>query len=200
MSTIFVGGSRRVSRLPPAAARRLDTIIARGHRVIVGDGKGADTAVQKHFRDARYRRITVFCSGATARSNLGAWPVRPVEAPKDATGFAFYAVKDREMAGDADFGLMIWDGHSPGTVLNLLRLASAGKPAVLFAGNDVVTIRSLAGWRDLVAQRGEQLRRDVRIRATPDEWRLIDPGHQPTFPSPFPSPFLAAAGTTGGLS
>ena len=35
------------------------------------------------------------------------------------------------MAQQAEFGLMIWDGKSPGTVLNILRLVRGSKKAVL---------------------------------------------------------------------
>ena len=123
MNTIFIGGSRHVSRLPSEVKKRLDNVVVSGHRVIVGDANGADKAVQKHFHDIHYDKVTVFCSGASPRNNLGTWLTHHVDAPKNAKGFQFYAAKDREMAREADFGLMIWDGKSPGTVLNVLRLA-----------------------------------------------------------------------------
>ena len=47
-------------------------------------------------------------------------------------GFAVHAEKDREMARRADYGLMIWDGVSPGTFLNVLRLAIVASPCVIY--------------------------------------------------------------------
>jgi probable addiction module antidote protein len=183
LNTIFIGGSRHVSRLPPEVKRRLDNVVASGHRVIVGDANGADKAVQKHFLDKHYDKVTVYCSGSAPRNNLGPWLIHQVDAPKTAKGFQFYAAKDREMAREANFGLMIWDGKSPGTVLNLLRLAIAGKIAVLFnvPDKDVVNIKSVDAWRNFIAHCSDELRRDVKERATPDEWRLVETSDQPTF-------------------
>lgn len=183
MNTIFIGGSRHVSRLPSEVKERLNNVIASGHHVIVGDANGADKAVQKHFCDVHYDKVTVFCSGTTPRNNLGKWLTHNVDAPKHAKGFQFYAVKDREMAREADFGLMIWDGKSPGTILNLLRLAIAGKIAVLFnvPSKNVVNIKSLEALRNFIAHCSGELRRDIRERATSDEWRLAEMNNQPTF-------------------
>jgi probable addiction module antidote protein len=183
LNTIFIGGSRHVSRLPSEVKKRLDNVVASGHRVIVGDANGADKAVQKHFHDIHYDKVTVFCSGAAPRNNLGTWLTHHVDAPKHAKGFQFYAAKDREMAREADFGLMIWDGKSPGTILNVLRLAIAGKIAVLFnvPKKDVVNIKSVDAWRHFIAHCSDELRRDVKERATPDEWRLVESSDQPTF-------------------
>jgi probable addiction module antidote protein len=183
LNTIFIGGSRHVSRLPSEVKKRLDNVVASGHRVIIGDANGADKAVQKHFHDIHYDKVTVFCSGATPRNNLGPWVTHHVDVPKNAKGFQFYAVKDREMAREADFGLMIWDGKSPGTVLNVLRLAIAGKIAVLFnvPDMDVVNIKSVDAWKNFIAHCSDELRRDVKERATPDEWRLVENSDQPMF-------------------
>jgi len=184
LKTIFMGGSRRAARLPAEAKTRIDNVVASGHRVIVGDANGADKAIQRHLlEEHHYDKVTVFCSGLVPRNNLGAWLVRQVDAPKGTKGFQFYAAKDREMAREADFGLMIWDGKSPGTVLNVLRLAVAGKIAVLFSlpDKDVVNIKSVDAWRNFIAHRGDDLRRGVRERATPDEWRLAEASDQPTF-------------------
>jgi hypothetical protein len=37
-------------------------------------------------------------------------------------GFDYYSVKDRAMADTAEYGLMLWDGQSKGTVNNLVNL------------------------------------------------------------------------------
>ncbi|CDM64060.1 hypothetical protein PYK22_00052 [Pyrinomonas methylaliphatogenes] len=36
------------------------------------------------------------------------------------------------MANEADFGFMLWDGESPGTIVNVARLVSTSKPVVLY--------------------------------------------------------------------
>lgn len=175
-NTIFIGGSRHISRLPAEIKHRLDNVINSGHRVIVGDANGADKAVQKHFLDALYNKVTVFCSGVSSRNNLGHWQTRNIDAPKSSKGFQFYAAKDREMAREADFGLMIWDGKSPGTVLNVLRLVRAGKIAVLFSVPDkrALNIKTLSDWDSFVSHLSIEMLNDLRERATPEEWQPIE--------------------------
>jgi hypothetical protein len=179
MNIVFIGGSRHVSRLPPEIKQRLDNVIAGRHAVVVGDANGADKAVQTYFRDAAYEKVTVFCSGEP-RNNLGPWPTRTIIPPKNAKGFQFYAAKDREMAREADFGLMIWDGKSPGTVLNVLRLVRAGKIAVLFSTLDkrAINIKGLTDWQGFLSRCGVELVHDLRERATVDEWQ---PSQQASF-------------------
>ncbi|WP_296104738.1 addiction module antidote protein [uncultured Agrobacterium sp.] len=182
MNTIFIGGSRHVSRLPAEVKKRLDNVIASHHQVIVGDANGADKAVQKHFADASYAKVTVFCSGDTPRNNLGSWNTHRVDVPKGTKGFQFYAAKDREMAREADFGLMIWDGKSPGTVLNVLRLIQAGKISVLFNVPDkaAVNVKTVEQYRDFLQRCDPAFRGDLRERATSQEWSLIETDPQPS--------------------
>ena len=176
MNTIFIGGSRHISRLSAEVKERLDNIVASGHQVIVGDANGADKAVQKHFHHSHYDKVTVFCSGDAPRNNLGTWRTRRVSPPKKAKGFQFYAAKDREMAREADFGLMIWDGKSPGTILNVLRLLQVGKVSLLFnvPEKTAVTIRSAEQWRTFLSQCSRTLRATIKERATPDEWATFE--------------------------
>lgn len=171
MSTVFLGGSRRVTRLSAEARERLNNIVENDFRVIVGDASGADKALQRHLMDATYEKVTVFCSGKQCRNNLGNWPIRNVEASNSAKGFQFYAAKDREMAREADFGLMLWDGKSPGTVLNVLRLVGAGKKAVLLNTKDksATTFKAATDLEVFLARCDGALRADLRDRATRDE-------------------------------
>jgi len=181
MNKIFIGGSRHVSRLPAEVKQRLDNVIASGHLVVVGDANGADKAVQKHLLDKRYDNVTVFCSGEAPRNNLGTWRTHHVDVPKSTKGFQFYAAKDREMAREADFGLMIWDGKSPGTILNVLRLALAGKIAVLFSLPDknIFNIKTVDHWKAFISHCSREVQIDVKERATPEEWRVVEDEIQP---------------------
>lgn len=173
-TTVFVGGSRRVSHLSAEARDRLTNIVAGGFAIIVGDAAGADEAFQRHLAAVAYDQVTVFCSGSRCRHNLAAWPTRRVEAPSSAKGFQFYAAKDRAMAREADFGLMLWDGKSPGTILNVLRLIGAGKKAVLLTVPETrtTTFKTVADWQAFLAACDAALRSALQERATPDEWDL----------------------------
>jgi hypothetical protein len=181
MSTVFMGGSRHISRLPADVRRRLDNVIANGLDVVVGDANGADKAFQQHLRDAHYNKVTVFCSGAAPRNNLGVWCTYHVDAP--GRGFQFYAAKDREMARGADCGLMVWDGKSPGTMLNVLRLALAGKIAVLFnvAEGCVENVRNVDEFKRLIFQCSPEFRSDLKARATAEEWQSVEGAPQSNF-------------------
>jgi len=176
MNTVFIGGSRHVSRLPPPAKERLDNIINSGFHIVVGDASGADKAVQKHLSSVSYPDVEVFCSGDVCRNNLGNWPTRKIQPGKSVKGFQFYAAKDREMAQAADFGLMIWDGKSPGTVLNVLRLIKAGKKAVLLNSSDAktTTFKAASDWQAFLAHCETGLKSDLKDRATPEEWSFQD--------------------------
>ena len=175
MKTIFVGGSRHIKTLPISIKERLDKVIQNDSDVILGDANGADKAAQQYLLQHSYQKVTVFCSGETARNNLGNWPTHKIQPQKGVKGFQFYAAKDREMALRADFGLMIWDGKSPGTILNVLRLLLAGKIAVLFRVPDsrTVNFRVSADWLDFLSQCDPNLIADLKERATSAEWKLV---------------------------
>jgi probable addiction module antidote protein len=172
MNTVFIGGSRRVSRLPAEATQRLNNVMEKGFTVLVGDANGADKAVQKHLADASYSRVMVFCSGNACRNNIGQWQTRHVNAPTGESGFHFYAAKDREMAREAEFGLMIWDGKSAGTILNVLRLVRAAKKAVLINAPEkqALTFKGIEDWQAFLSRCTADLRRDLEKRALAEEW------------------------------
>ena len=177
MTAVFVGGSRRITHLPVEAKKRIDNVVDRGLAILVGDANGADKAVQKHLADTNYNRVTVYCSGATSRNNVGQWETRNVSAGKREKSFQFYAAKDREMTRQAEFGLMIWDGKSPGTVLNILRLVRASKKVVLVsvAEKSEFELKSREDWDAFLSRCSLKLRRDLEKRAIQDELFMLRP-------------------------
>lgn len=132
MKKVFMGGSRRVSRLNPEIRRHLDRIIEQGLEVLVGDANGADKAFQRYFKDRGYSNVHVFCMSGRCRNNLGNWPSEEVTAPEGVTGRNFYAVKDHVMTDQSSVGFMLWDGKSTGTLANVLRLLAQDKPVVVY--------------------------------------------------------------------
>ena len=54
-STVFVAGSRQISRLPAEVKTRLDTMVEKGFQILVGDANGADKAVQRYLPTNRIR-------------------------------------------------------------------------------------------------------------------------------------------------
>jgi adenine-specific DNA-methyltransferase len=129
-STIFVAGSRQLSRLPAEVRSRLDTMIEKGFQILVGDANGADKAVQRYLADRSYANVLVQCMKDHCRNNVGNWPTREVDAPRGVKGFDYYSLKDRVMAETAEYGLMLRDGKSKGTVNNVVNLSRDQEPAV----------------------------------------------------------------------
>lgn len=137
MESVFVGGSRKLSRLHKDVRARLDNIISKGFRVLVGDANGADRATQAYLLEKGYENVVVYCTETTCRNNLAGWQVKSIPFAGDKKGgFKFYTAKDDAMAEDADFGLMLWDGKSKGTLRNILNLAERSKKTVVYFSPD----------------------------------------------------------------
>ena len=152
MMKVFIGGSRRVSRLDEAVRGRLDEIIRKQLPVIIGDANGADRAVQDYFHQRAYEHVEVYCTEGRCRNNAGNWKIRPVPAPDGRKhDFEYYAAKDRLMANEGSVGFMLWDGKSKGTLDNVLRLMEQGKKVVVYLApaKQFATLRNKSDWEQL---------------------------------------------------
>lgn len=165
MTVVFIGGSRAITSVAEAAPR-IETMIASGYRVLVGDANGADKAVQTYLAAARYSHVAVYCSGDDCRNNVGGWPVIRIEATSKTRNFEFFAAKDRALAAAATIGLMLWDGESVGTIMNVKRLAALRKTSVVFnaPNKTFVNVRSESDLDVLLAMASPRLA--ARIAAT----------------------------------
>jgi hypothetical protein len=86
MATVFIGGSRQISRLPAEVKTRLDAMIEKGVQILVGDANGADKAVQRYLSHNSYPNVLVRMKDH-CRNNVGNWPTREVAARCGAKGF-----------------------------------------------------------------------------------------------------------------
>lgn len=129
---VFIGGPRKITTLDAGIEERLDTIIARGYDVLIGDANGIDASVQRFFSDRIYDRVRVYCMNGTCRNNIGGWPVKSISMESSRKDFAYYTAKDRAMAVDADYGFMIWSGTSKGSLNNMLNLIGLKKKVLLY--------------------------------------------------------------------
>ena len=132
MKTVFLSGSRGISRLNDDIRGRVQNIMNQGFQIIVGDANGADKALQSFLADSGYEDVTVFCAGASCRNNAGGWAVEQVSVDPKLTGRDFYTAKDKEMTVRADYGLVLWDGKSAGSINNVLELLGHQKAAVVY--------------------------------------------------------------------
>ncbi len=167
MTMIFIGGSQSVFELPPGVVASIGNIVAAEHGVVIGDAPGADAEAQSLLAGYGYEHVGVFHTGRTPRNNLGDWAAYFIEPSHPGQ---LFSVHD-EMVRRADFGLMIWDGASPGTALNIMRLAMMGSPCVVhdLSRGTVGTVRDIIGWRDMIARAGPEVARQVEAHMTPDE-------------------------------
>lgn len=129
---IFIAGARNIKTLDDNVKARLMSIYNNKHSVIVGDCYGVDTAVQDFFMKMQYKNVTVFASNGQARNNIGNWNVENVQVDVSLKGFDFYKQKDIAMANNADYGFMIWDGSSRGTLNNIINLIQQNKKVLVY--------------------------------------------------------------------
>lgn len=171
MAMIFLGGSRDIFELPGPVIERIGAIVSAEHGVLIGDAPGADAEMQGLLAGYNYEHVGVFHVGPEPRNNLGDWAAYPVPPPDGAEGFAADAGKDREMARRADFGLMTWDGASPETCLNVLRLVMTGSACVVYdtVRGMMVTVRNTEDWRAMLHHAGPEVRRHLEARMSVDE-------------------------------
>ena len=129
---VFMAGPRAISILDMAVKRKLNNIYKNDYTVLVGDANGVDKAVQTYYNDLGFRNVIVYACDGKARNNVGNWSVRNVDVPVNIRGFDYYAAKDKEMSVDADYGFMIWNGESKGTLNNIINLFNVDKESVVY--------------------------------------------------------------------
>jgi len=132
MKSVFLSGSRAISRLNPEIRDRLAGITSQSFDILIGDANGADKALQTFLKENNYEKVTVYCSGTRCRNNVGHWRTCNVEVPAGSRGRDFYTQKDRLMAKIADYGFVLWDGKSSGSIENVLNLLQGGKGALVY--------------------------------------------------------------------
>jgi hypothetical protein len=171
MTSVFIGGSRRLSRVNAQVAHRLNNIMDKRLCVLVGDANGFDRAAQAYLAECGYREVVVYCTLGHCRNNVGDWPIHAVEYHGRDRGREFYTAKDDAMLRGADYGLFSWDGKSKGTLRNVRMLAERGRPSTVYLSplRKFVTIRT--------ARDAAVLSRDMHIVPDPvadlfsDSWR-----------------------------
>ena len=99
------------------------------------------------------RKSHRYCTGDSPRNNVAEWPVHRVVSKAKAGTRAYFTAKDLEMARDSDYGLMVWDCKSTGTLSNVIELLRERKKSVVFVNKnkDFVTISDQDGLERLVA-------------------------------------------------
>ena len=158
---IFIAGPRAVTSLDRPFEERLHGIIEKNYSVLVGDAPGVDKAVQNYFSKLNYSNVTVYASNGRARTNVGEWSIISVPVSEKAVGFDYYAVKDKAMADSADYGFMLWNGESRGTLTNIVNLLLRGKEVLVYFApkNSFFTVGSFVKLEDILSFCGDSTRK-----------------------------------------
>jgi len=130
--SIFLGGSRKISRLNKEIKERLQNIINQQFTILIGDANGADKTLQQFLKEKNYKNVFIYCSGNGCRNNLGNWEAVKIGDESKIKNIKFYMMKDAEMANKAEYGFMLWDGKSAGTLNNVLNLLSNQKKTLVY--------------------------------------------------------------------
>lgn len=125
--SVFISGSINISKLPKTAIEKIDNIVNKNLTVFVGDAKGVDLLVQKYLLKKQYENVIVYFTGSEIRNNIGNWKTKYIKADTTKKGRELYTLKDKAMAKDSEYGLMIWDGESKGTLNNILNMKLENK-------------------------------------------------------------------------
>ncbi|MFP3975153.1 MAG: hypothetical protein ACLFVK_02895 [Dehalococcoidia bacterium] len=136
MTKVFVGGSRKLSRININVKAKIDAMIQKGYIILVGDANGADKSFQRYLFEQRYGNVIVFCMANGCRNNLGRWEERRIKVNNNKNGFEYYAAKDVEMSKEADYGFMLWDAKSKGTVQNIINLLKSNKRTLVYISSE----------------------------------------------------------------
>lgn len=132
MQSVFIAGSRSLSKLNAQVRERLDNIMKQNLTVLIGDANGIDKAVQRYLAAHKYQPVHIYCMGV-CRNNIGNWNTLMHRAARGIRhGRTYYEVKDLAMAKDASCGFMIWDGISKGTLKNVINLIGIHKIVLLY--------------------------------------------------------------------
>lgn len=178
MKKIFISGSITIKAINGQIKTRLDNIINQKHVVLIGDANGADMAVQSYLAKNKYPDVTIYCSGQTCRNNVGNWRVINVEVPSKSRGRNFYMVKDKQMALDSDYGFMLWDGKSAGTLNNLLNLVTDGKTGLVYlqSKDSFRTIKNINEFEDLINECNqkdiESINKKISLRKKLENYKM----------------------------
>ena len=132
MKKIFISGSMRIKNINKLVVGRIENIVRGKFTILVGDANGVDASVQQILSNKKYKKVKVYCTGNHPRNNIGDWETIPVYSDHKPKTRLFFTAKDIRMANHCDFGLMVWDSKSTGTLSNVFELLKNEKTSVVF--------------------------------------------------------------------
>ncbi len=167
MSKTFISGSMNIKNINPKVVQRIDNIIRSNFPVLVGDANGVDSSIQHILKEKKYDNVTVYCSGNYARNNIGSWNVKSIATEHKENTRLYFTAKDMVMAKECDYGLMIWDSKSTGTLSNVYELLIQDKISIVFVNKlkEFFKITNISEFEKLISIMSESayLKADKKI-------------------------------------
>ena len=153
MHKVFISGSMGIKTLDENVQSRINNIIESGYQVIVGDASGVDSSIQEYLLSKNMKSVLVYCSGKSPRNNLGGWPVENIKTTLTPGTREFFTAKDLRMAEDCDYGFMVWDTKSTGTLSNAIELLKRHKIALVYVNKakEFLKIREVSDLEKLIS-------------------------------------------------
>lgn len=132
MYKVFISGSMRIKNLDTNVLNRINNIVDSNYQVIVGDANGVDSSIQRYLESKQTKSVVIYCSGENPRNNFGHWLTEKIQTNVAPGTRAFFTAKDIRMAEDCDYGLMVWDTKSTGTLSNAIELLKRKKISLVY--------------------------------------------------------------------
>ena len=143
----------RIKNINKLVIDRIENIIREKYTILVGDADGVDASIQQILAKKSYENVKVYCTGNYPRNNIGKWAVIAVQTDHEPKTRLYFTAKDIEMAKHCDYGLMVWDLKSTGTLSNVYELLLTRKTSVVFVNKlkKFINIRNFEDFENLVS-------------------------------------------------
>ncbi|MBK7901988.1 MAG: hypothetical protein IPJ97_02820 [Proteobacteria bacterium] len=158
MHKVFISGSMSIENLDANVVDRLGNVIESDYQVLVGDADGVDSAIQKHLRSKQTSNVVIYCAGEKPRNNFGDWIVERISTLAKPGTREFFTEKDLKMADVCDYGFMIWDTKSTGTLRNVIELLKRGKYSLVYINKKKAfkKVKSIGDFEELLENMSEK--------------------------------------------
>jgi hypothetical protein len=147
----------RIKNLDKNVVERINNILNSGYQVIIGDADGIDSSVQEYLKSKVCDSVVVYCSGEQPRNNLGNWVLERVSTNASPGTRAFFTAKDLKMSEDCDYGLMVWDSKSMGTLKNAIELLKRKKMSLVYVNKvkEFIKVKDVTDFERLISYMSE---------------------------------------------
>jgi hypothetical protein len=132
MHKVFISGSMSIANLDANVIERVNNILESNYQILVGDADGVDSSIQAILNSKRTSNVIVYCAGEQPRNNIGKWVVERITTMEKPGTREFFTAKDLKMADVCDYGFMIWDTKSTGTLRNVIELLIRKKYSLIY--------------------------------------------------------------------